>query len=62
MTKTYLMNSLIEEMQSPDQNFRWVEASEAKVLNQVLSLVEDKISEVKSQIQLIKIQLSGSHA
>ncbi|KAF9016837.1 ARM repeat-containing protein [Hymenopellis radicata] len=79
MTKTYLMNSLIEKMQSPDQDFRFMglndlmneikqdpgcytgdEASETKVLNQVLSLVEDKISEVKNQAvkclgQLIKI-------
>ncbi|KAF8907661.1 armadillo-type protein [Gymnopilus junonius] len=79
MTKIYLMNSLIEKMQSPDQDFRFMglndlmteikqdpasftgdDAVEAKVLNQVLSLVEDKISEVKNQAvkclgQLIKI-------
>ncbi|PPQ69227.1 hypothetical protein CVT25_006944 [Psilocybe cyanescens] len=79
MTKIYLMNSLIEKMQSPDQDFRFMglndlmteirldpasfsgdEAVENKVLNQVLSLVEDKISEVKNQAvkclgQLIKI-------
>ncbi|KAF5376967.1 hypothetical protein D9615_007234 [Tricholomella constricta] len=79
MTKGYLMNSLIEKMQSPDQDFRFMglndlmteirqdqscflgdEAVETKVLNQVLALVEDKISEVKNQAvkclgQLIKI-------
>ncbi|PPQ98061.1 hypothetical protein CVT26_003287 [Gymnopilus dilepis] len=79
MTKIYLMNSLIEKMQSPDQDFRFMglndlmtevkqdpssftgdDAVESKVLNQVLSLVEDKISEVKNQAvkclgQLIKI-------
>ncbi|TFK38693.1 TIP120-domain-containing protein [Crucibulum laeve] len=79
MTKGYLMNSLIEKMQSPDQDFRFMglndlmteiktdptsftgdEAVETKVLKQVLSLVEDKISEVKNQAvkclgQLIKI-------
>ncbi|KAK0197925.1 armadillo-type protein [Armillaria mellea] len=79
MTKTYLMNSLIEKMQSPDQDFRFMglndlmteikqdpgsftgdEQMETKVLNQVLALVEDKISEVKNQAvkclgQLIKI-------
>ncbi|KAF8878431.1 armadillo-type protein [Infundibulicybe gibba] len=79
MTKSYIMNSLIEKMQSPDQDFRFMglndlmteikqdqtcflgdEAMENKVLNQVLSLVEDKISEVKNQAvkclgQLIKI-------
>ncbi|RDB24577.1 Cullin-associated NEDD8-dissociated protein 1 [Hypsizygus marmoreus] len=79
MTKGYLMNSLIEKMQSPDQDFRFMglndlmteikqdqtcflgdEAMENKVLNQVLALVEDKISEVKNQAvkclgQLIKI-------
>ncbi|KDR68751.1 hypothetical protein GALMADRAFT_256581 [Galerina marginata CBS 339.88] len=79
MTKIYLMNSLIEKMQSPDQDFRFMglndlmteikqdsasfsgdEVVENKVLNMVLSLVEDKISEVKNQAvkclgQLIKI-------
>ncbi|KAG2745509.1 TIP120-domain-containing protein [Suillus brevipes Sb2] len=79
MTKTYLMNSLIEKMQSPDQDFRFMglndlmseikqdpasligdEPTETKVLKQVLSLVEDRISEVKNQAvkclgQLIKI-------
>ncbi|TFK28383.1 TIP120-domain-containing protein [Coprinopsis marcescibilis] len=79
MTKGYLMNSLIEKMQSPDQDFRFMglndlmseikqdhnsfqgdEPMENKVLSQVLSLVEDKISEVKNQAvkclgQLIKI-------
>ncbi|KAF8168473.1 armadillo-type protein [Crassisporium funariophilum] len=79
MTKGYLMNSLIEKMQSPDQDFRFMglndlmteikqdpssfqgdEPVENKVLNMVLSLVEDKISEVKNQAvkclgQLIKI-------
>ncbi|KZV77591.1 TIP120-domain-containing protein [Peniophora sp. CONT] len=79
MTKTYVMNQLIEKMQSPDQDFRYMglsdlmkevsqdpqsflgdETSEIKVLNQVLKLVEDKISEVKNQAvkclgQLIKI-------
>ncbi|KAF9007899.1 armadillo-type protein [Cyathus striatus] len=79
MTKGYLMNSLIEKMQSPDQDFRFMglndlmneiktdpnsfvgdESVENKVLKQVLSLVEDKISEVKNQAvkclgQLIKI-------
>ncbi|KAG7450909.1 ARM repeat-containing protein [Guyanagaster necrorhizus] len=79
MTKTYIMNSLIEKMQSPDQDFRFMglndlmteirqdpssftgdEQMETKVLNQVLALVEDKISEVKNQAvkclgQLIKI-------
>ncbi|KAF7296627.1 Cullin-associated nedd8-dissociated protein 1 [Mycena chlorophos] len=68
MTKAYLMTSLIEKMQSPDQDFRFMglndlmneikldatcfvgdEAVEGKVLNQVLALVEDKISEVKNQ-------------
>ncbi|KAJ3507237.1 hypothetical protein NLJ89_g6418 [Agrocybe chaxingu] len=84
MTKGYLMNSLIEKMQSPDQDFRFMglndlmteikqdpasfqgdEAVEYKVLNMVLALVEDKISEVKNQAvkclgQLIKI-LRQSH-
>ncbi|KAI4517862.1 hypothetical protein K525DRAFT_367692, partial [Schizophyllum commune Loenen D] len=79
MTKTYMMNSLIEKMQSPDQDYRFMglndlmneikndpasflgeEATETKVLKQVLALVEDKISEVKNQAvkclgQLIKI-------
>ncbi|KAF9560250.1 TIP120-domain-containing protein [Agrocybe pediades] len=79
MTKIYLMNSLIEKMQSPDQDFRFMglndlmnelkqdsqsfqgdEAVENKVLSMVLSLVEDKISEVKNQAvkclgQMIKI-------
>ncbi|PPQ63540.1 hypothetical protein CVT24_004770 [Panaeolus cyanescens] len=79
MTKGYLMNSLIEKMQSPDQDFRFMglndlmteikqdpasfqgdEPIENKVLSMVLSLVEDKISEVKNQAvkclgQLIKI-------
>ncbi|EIW65195.1 ARM repeat-containing protein [Trametes versicolor FP-101664 SS1] len=79
MTKTYIMNGLVEKMQSPDQDFRYMglndllleikqdpnsflgdEASENKVLKQVLALVEDKISEVKNQAvkclgQLIKI-------
>ncbi|EIW86241.1 TIP120-domain-containing protein [Coniophora puteana RWD-64-598 SS2] len=79
MTKTYLMNSLVEKMQSPDQDFRFMglndlmteikqdpstftgdESTETKVIKQVLSLVEDKISEVKNQAvkclgQLIKI-------
>ncbi|KAL1713631.1 armadillo-type protein [Schizophyllum commune] len=79
MTKTYMMNSLIEKMQSPDQDYRFMglndlmneikndpasflgeEATENKVLKQVLALVEDKISEVKNQAvkclgQLIKI-------
>ncbi|CAA7267741.1 unnamed protein product [Cyclocybe aegerita] len=78
------MNSLIEKMQSPDQDFRFMglndlmteikqdpasfqgdEAVEYKVLNMVLALVEDKISEVKNQAvkclgQLIKI-LRQSH-
>lgn len=73
------MNSLIEKMQSQDQDFRFMglndlmseikadstcysgdETMENKVLNQVLALVEDKISEVKNQAvkclgQLIKI-------
>ncbi|KAF9482351.1 TIP120-domain-containing protein [Pholiota conissans] len=79
MTKIYLMNSLIEKMQSPDQDFRFMglndlmteirqdsnafqgdEPMENKVLGMVLTLVEDKISEVKNQAvkclgQLIKI-------
>ncbi|KAK7468323.1 hypothetical protein VKT23_002837 [Stygiomarasmius scandens] len=83
MTKTYQMNSLVEKMQSPDQDFRFMglndlmteikadpncflgdETVENKVLNQVLSLVEDKISEVKNQAvkclaQLIKILRPG---
>ncbi|CAK5269861.1 unnamed protein product [Mycena citricolor] len=83
MTKAYLMTSLIEKMQSPDQDFRFMglndlmneikqdptaflgdEATENKVLNQVLALVEDKISEVKNQAvkclgQLIKIIRQG---
>ncbi|KAI3602368.1 cullin-associated nedd8-dissociated protein 1 [Moniliophthora roreri] len=79
MTKSYLMNSLIEKMESGDQDFRFMglndlmneikqdqssffgdEVMETKVLKKVLSLVEDKISEVKNQAvrclgQLIKI-------
>ncbi|KAI0761177.1 ARM repeat-containing protein [Trametes elegans] len=79
MTKTYIMNGLVEKMQSPDQDFRYMglndllleikqdpnsflgdEATENKVIKQVLALVEDKISEVKNQAvkclgQLIKI-------
>ncbi|KAI0344168.1 ARM repeat-containing protein [Trametopsis cervina] len=79
MTKAYVMNGLIEKMQSPDQDFRYMglndllleikqdqnsfigdEGTETKVLKQVLTLVEDKISEVKNQAvktlgQLIKI-------
>ncbi|KAI5120871.1 hypothetical protein M0805_008243 [Coniferiporia weirii] len=68
MTKTYLMNNLIEKMQSPDQDHRYMgltdlmseikqdpnnfygdETMEHKVLQRVLKLVEDKISEVKNQ-------------
>ncbi|TEB18995.1 ARM repeat-containing protein, partial [Coprinellus micaceus] len=76
MTKGYLMNSLVEKMQSPDQDFRYMglndlmteikqdpnsfqgdESVENRVLNQVLSLVEDKISRSKTRHlgQLIKI-------
>ncbi|KAF9235878.1 armadillo-type protein [Melanogaster broomeanus] len=71
MTKTYLMNSLIEkvfmglndlmlEIKQDPNSFFGDETTENKVLRQVLKLVEDTISEVKNQAvkclgQLIKI-------
>ncbi|KIJ45062.1 hypothetical protein M422DRAFT_167119 [Sphaerobolus stellatus SS14] len=79
MSKAYIMNGLMEKMNSPDQDFRYMalndlmnqiksdsvsltadEAIERKVLQHVMKLVQDKISEVKNQAvkclgQLIKI-------
>ncbi|KAF8588484.1 TIP120-domain-containing protein [Ramaria rubella] len=79
MSKTYIMNGLMEKMTSPDQDFRFMalndlmaqvkaepisltgdETVERRVLQHVLKLVQDKISEVKNQAvkclgQLIKI-------
>ncbi|KZT42868.1 ARM repeat-containing protein [Sistotremastrum suecicum HHB10207 ss-3] len=68
MTKVYVMNSYIEKMASPDQDFRYMalsditnaikqdpssfvgdEGVENRVLQNVLLLIEDKISEVKNQ-------------
>ncbi|KAI5986283.1 ARM repeat-containing protein [Pisolithus marmoratus] len=61
MTKSYLMNSLIEkhtfmglndllnEIKQDPNSFLGDESVENKVLRQVLKLVEDKISEVKNQ-------------
>ncbi|OJA11161.1 hypothetical protein AZE42_12168 [Rhizopogon vesiculosus] len=51
MTKTFLLNSLMKKVQSLDQDFHIIgdEPTETKVLKHVLSLAEDKISEVKGQ-------------
>ena len=43
------LNDLMSEIKQDPTAFQGDEAIENKVLNQVLSLVEDKISEVKNQ-------------
>jgi hypothetical protein len=43
------LNDLMTEIKQDPNSFQGDEAVENKVLNQVLSLVEDKISEVKNQ-------------
>ena len=43
------LSDLMKEISQDTQSFYGDEASEIKVLNQVLKLVEDKISEVKNQ-------------
>ena len=43
------LSDLMSEIKTDAQSFLGDEAMEAKVLNQVLKLVEDKISEVKNQ-------------
>ena len=43
------LNDLMTEIKQDPASFSGEEAIENKVLNQVLSLVEDKISEVKNQ-------------
>lgn len=43
------LNDLMSEIKQDPTCYTGDEASEMKVLNQVLSLVEDKISEVKNQ-------------
>lgn len=43
------LNDLMTEIKQDQQSFSGDEAVENKVLNQVLALVEDKISEVKNQ-------------
>ena len=43
------LNDLLLEIKQDANNFLGDEGMESKVLRQVLSLVEDKISEVKNQ-------------
>ena len=43
------LNDLMTEVKQDPSSFTGDDAVESKVLNQVLSLVEDKISEVKNQ-------------
>jgi cullin-associated NEDD8-dissociated protein 1 len=43
------LNDLMNEIKQDPASFTGEEATETKVLRQVLSLVEDKISEVKNQ-------------
>ncbi len=43
------LNDLITEIKQDPSSFSGDEATENKVLKQVLALVEDKISEVKNQ-------------
>jgi len=43
------LNDLMAEIRQDPTSFQGDEAVELKVLNTVLSLVEDKISEVKNQ-------------
>lgn len=43
------LSDLMGEIKTDVQSFSGDEAMESKVLNQVLKLVEDKISEVKNQ-------------
>lgn len=43
------LNDLMAEIRQDPSSFQGDEAVELKVLNTVLSLVEDKISEVKNQ-------------
>lgn len=59
------LNDLMTEVKADSHNFTGDEATEMKVLKQVMALVQDKISEVKNQavkwcvIQLI-MQLGNS--
>jgi cullin-associated NEDD8-dissociated protein 1 len=43
------LNDLMTEIKQDPNSFQGDESVENRVLNQVLSLVEDKISEVKNQ-------------
>jgi hypothetical protein len=43
------LNDLMNEIKQDSNNFLGDEATENKVLRQVMALVEDKISEVKNQ-------------
>ena len=43
------LNDLMNEIKQDPNNFLGDEATENKVLRQVMALVEDKISEVKNQ-------------
>ena len=43
------LNDLLNEIKADPSSFLGDETTETKVLKQVLSLVEDKISEVKNQ-------------
>jgi len=43
------LNDLMNEVKNDPSSFQGEEATENKVLDKVMSLVEDKISEVKNQ-------------
>lgn len=49
MSRYMGLSDLMKEVSQDSQSFLGDETSEIKVLNQVLKLVEDKISEVKNQ-------------
>ena len=58
------LNDLLLEIKQDPNNFLGDESMENKVLRQVLSLVEDKISEVKNQAvkwHVVDSTCSGSH-
>lgn len=58
------LNDLLLEIKQDPNNFLGDESMENKVLRQVLSLVEDKISEVKNQAvkwYVVDSICSGSH-
>lgn len=54
------LNDLMNEIRQDTQSFSGDEAVENKVLNMVLHLVEDKISEVKNQAVKWRVVLSIS--